>query len=195
MIQTSNVATPGIRRRQNIISNRVFAAMLFIFVEIMFFSALFSSYFVIRRGSDKWDLPGTLQSSIVSAGFNATVLLLSGLFLFLAARAVEKRQDIERARQHILRATVLGAGFVFFQIFMGLQLVSAGFTMKSSIFAACYFLLVGTHGLHALFGVFAMASFYFGMPKRLDLSALRAVLMFWLFVVGVWQVVYAQIYF
>jgi heme/copper-type cytochrome/quinol oxidase subunit 3 len=185
--------TTTVLRRAPLISNTVFATLLFVFVEIMFFSALISSFLVIRRGRVIWDIPENVHLPVLAGGFNTLVLLSSGLSLILATAALKSRKDPVTVRAHLLRAIFLAGLFAAFQCFWGVKLMHLGLTMESSIFGACYFLLVGAHGVHVLMGVFAMAFFY--RQNKLELSSLQALQVFWLFVVGVWPILYAQLYF
>lgn len=182
-------------RRQPLISNAVFAVLLFVFVEIMFFAALISSFVVIRKGRVVWDIPENIHLPVLAGGFNTLVLLLSGLSLVLAALALKARKDSHIVQGHILRAAVLAGLFAAFQSFWGMKLMHLGLTMKSSIFGACYFLLIGAHGLHVLIGIAAMAFLHFQPQKKIEVSSLRALQIFWLFVVGVWPILYVQLYF
>jgi heme/copper-type cytochrome/quinol oxidase subunit 3 len=182
-------------RRAPPISNAVFAALLFVFVEIMFFAALISSFVVIRRGRVIWDIPEGIHLPVLAGGFNTLVLLFSGLFIVLATMASKARKDPSVVHGHILRAAVLAGLFIAFQAFWGMKLMHLGLTMESSIFGACYFLLIGAHGLHVLIGIAAMAVLHFQSQKKIELSSLRALQVFWLFVVGIWPVLYAQLYF
>ena len=182
-------------RRSPLISNAVFAVLLFVFVEIMFFAALISSFVVIRRGRVIWDIPESIHLPVLASGFNTLVLFLSGLSLILAMLALKARKDSNVVHRYILRAAMLAGLFAAFQSFWGLKLMSLGLTMKSSIFGACYFLLVGAHGLHVLIGIAAMVILSFRSQKKIELSSLRALQIFWLFVVGVWPILYVQLYF
>ena len=149
-------------RRKTIIPTPVFGMLIFVFVEIMFFSALFSSYFVIRRGREDWIVPGAAHMPVLASGFNTLVLLLSCFFLFLPGR------------RNIIRAAALGTCFVGYQSYLGAKLVAAGMTMKSSFFGAFFFLIVGAHGLHALFGIAAMTSLLLGARRMIDLNVLKS---------------------
>jgi heme/copper-type cytochrome/quinol oxidase subunit 3 len=185
----------AVARQRPLISSPVFATLLFVFVEIMFFSALVSSLVVIRKGRVVWDIPANIHMPALAGGFNTLVLLLSGLSLVLAATALKARQNPDVVRGHLLRATLLAVLFVAFQAFWGVKLMNLGLTMESSIFGACYFLLIGAHGLHALIGIAAMVLLYFKSQKELKPSSLYALQIFWLFIVGIWPVLYAQLYF
>jgi heme/copper-type cytochrome/quinol oxidase subunit 3 len=77
-----------------------------------------------------------------------------------------------------------------------LQLISIGLTMMSGVFGATFFLLIGTHGLHALSAILAMIYIWFKMGKgSLQVEQLRALTVYWLFIVGIWPVLYRLVYF
>jgi cytochrome c oxidase subunit III len=178
--------------RQLLIPSRVIGTFLLIFVELMFFSALFSAYFVIKKGRS-WELPGHLPQ--VAAGFNTAVLVMSGISLIFAQRAFDKHKDFQAYRSHAWRALSLGVLFTAFQIFFSVKLVMGGMTMSSSIFGGCYFLLVGVHLFHVLLGLVLLAKLCRGAFKAIDSSLTASILIYWLFVVAVWPVIYGEIYF
>lgn len=180
--------------RQPLIPSRVLSMFLFVFVELMFFSALFSAYFVIKRGSN-WVLPGPGLLPQMASGFNTLVLLMSGASMFFAQRAFSKGKDLAAFRGHALRAIALGVLFAGFQFYFGYQMISEGLTMRSSIFGACYFLLLGVHQLHVLFGLGFLVSIYLQVRETTAASVVQGALIFWLFVVCVWPVIYGEIYF
>jgi cytochrome c oxidase subunit III len=58
------------------------------------------------------------------------------------------------------------------------------------------FLLIGTHGLHAAAAALALISLYVQLRRgTLKLDHLRAMQIFWYFVVGIWPVLYGLVYF
>ncbi|MBK9293212.1 MAG: cytochrome c oxidase subunit 3 [Oligoflexia bacterium] len=180
-------------KKRHIISSPVFATFVFVFIEIMFFSALSSSYFVIKKGRGVWDIPGSIKMPVLPAAFNTMVLLLSALFLFLAVRALQNGKAMADIKGFLLRVIFLGLLFVCFQSFLGAQLINSGLKMTTSIFGACFYLIVGAHTLHVLFGAITLAFLYFN--KKLDITSLKAFMVFWVFVVGIWPFLYAQLYF
>src|SRR4051812_41383193 len=94
------------------------------------------------------------------------------------------------------QAILLGSFFVIFQGYEWVHLIRYGLSMTSGIFGATFFLLIGSHGLHALIAVIAMALVYWKLVKgSLTADGLRAMSIFWLFVVGIWPVLYGLVYF
>lgn len=182
------------------ISSRVVGVLVLVFVETMFFSALISTYFVIKKGRDIWNAAGTIQLPALATGFNTLILLASALFLLLSGRALKKHHDVKAAAAHLFRAIIFGGFFILFQIYLGVQLVQSGLTISSSVFGGCYYLLLGAHLSQAFLGTFFMIRLFSKINSGTqDTSLLRDYLnslqIFWLFVVGIWPVIYAEIYF
>jgi len=64
------------------------------------------------------------------------------------------------------------------------------------VFGASFFLLIGTHGLHAVTAIVAMGYLWLKMGKgTLQVEHLRAMTVYWLFIVGIWPVLYRLVYF
>jgi len=197
-MQSTSLANSNSKR--HLISSQVVGVLVLVFVETMFFSALLSSYFVMKKGREIWDAAGAVHLPVLATGFNTLVLLASGISLFFAGKALRNQQDIQSAVTHLFRTIILACCFLAFQIFMGAQLINAGLTMSSSVFGGCYHLMVGTHLLQAVLGVFFMIKLYSKLKSsgqtlqnslRDEFNALQ---IFWIFVVGMWPVLYAEIY-
>ncbi len=166
--------------------------LIFVTTELMFFAALVSSHTVIRSGAGLWAPPESVRLPIITTAFNTAVLLFSGFFLWLAGRDLKK----PIARTYFALAIVTGLFFVCVQGYEWTQLLKYGMTMTSGVFGATFFLLVGSHGLHAAAGVIAMAVVYLvSSKKELTRDQFRALQIFWFFIVAVWLVFYGLVYF
>ena len=131
---------------------------------------------------------------MIATAFNTFVLLLSGLFLVIATFKV-KAGKISSGKALLLQSILLGAFFVCFQGYEWVRLISYGLTMTSSIFGACFYLLVGTHALHAVVGILALAHYWFWRGDTLDFDLMVGLSVFWLFIVGIWPILYLYVYF
>jgi heme/copper-type cytochrome/quinol oxidase subunit 3 len=170
---------------------------IFIATELMFFVALISAYLVIKAATGNWVPPENIRLPVMATGFNTAILILSGWLTYRSGKLlVLGRSYREQARSTFLRAIVLGGFFVLFQGYEWVNLITHGMTMKSSIFGACFFLLIGSHGLHALATIVAMLLYYRHLTNgTFTLGGFRAVQMIWLFVVGIWPILYGLVYF
>jgi heme/copper-type cytochrome/quinol oxidase subunit 3 len=186
------------RPRVPVISSVVLATLIFVLTEIMFFCALISAYTVIRShvfGS--WSPPGNLRLPVAATALNTAVLMISGVLMMLATRAFAQDGPASRAkaRTFLGQALLFGAVFVAFQGYEWVKLIRYGLSMTSGIFGATFFLVIGSHGLHALAAVIVMALVYRRLHQgALTLHGIRAMAVFWLFVVGIWPVLYSMVY-
>ena len=177
------------------LSNPVLATLIFVCSEVMFFAALISSFLIIKAGSGVVFVPpAQVKLPVIATGLNTAVLFLSGYLLHLAVVKFGRSEERERALRFFAMAIFCGAVFVCCQGYEWIKLLSYGMSMTSGIFAACFFLLIGSHGLHAAATVIIMFYFYI-KREHLRLDNLKALRIFWFFVVGVWPLLYGLVYF
>lgn len=182
-------------QRPKVISDAEVGTLILVTTEIMFFVALISAYMVIRAGTNaSWVPPVGVRLPVPATAFNTAMLLISGLLTALAVLRFEGNPG--RARLMFIVATGLGGFFVLFQGYEWVQLITYGMTMTSGIFGATFFLLIGSHGLHVLGGVLAMLYVHRRWQRgQLTKGGIRAMFIFWAFVVGIWPVLYGLVYF
>ena len=92
-------------------------------------------------------------------------------------------------------AILLGAFFVLFQGYEWLGLIREGLTVTSSKMGSYFYLIVGAHALHAVAALAAMIYYWFALrSRRLMVSTLATIQLFWFFVVLMWPLIYWQVY-
>jgi len=192
---TSAGATIG--RRREVVPSSVLAMLVFIATEVMFFAGLFSAFTITRAGSAPlaWTLPAGLVLPVAETAFNSVALLASGVLAFVAYRQF-RRLDMPAAARTLLAATLLGTLFVVLQGREWWSLLSQGVTMQSTALSAFFYLIVGTHAVHAVAAIIGLAVAWVRLRSgRLSSGFFFGALTFWYFVVGVWPVVYFRVYF
>lgn len=174
-------------------SNAVLGMSLVVLTEIMFFTAMISAFLVIKaNGLGVWAPPTDIRLPVLSTAFNTVVLFASGIFLFLTARTLPR----PIAKTFFALSIVTGAFFVSVQGYEWVNLLKYGLTMKSGMFGATFFLLIGCHGLHALAAILFMVYAYSKFDKGgVSAETLKGMQIFWYFVVGVWPIIYSLVYF
>jgi cytochrome c oxidase subunit III len=167
---TSRNLTAGVHgRRAPLLADGVFGMLIFVATEVMFFTGLISAFVIIRAGIDPWTPPVGVRLPAVATASNTALLLLSGVFLHRAGRWFAAEGNTQRVR------TLLGS---------------------AALSGACFFLLIGTHGFHAASAAMALVYLYSRLTRNeLRSDHLRAVQVFWYFVVGIWPVLYGLVYF
>jgi heme/copper-type cytochrome/quinol oxidase subunit 3 len=145
-----------------------------------------------REGRRSGGLATAGPAAAADRAFNTVALLASGVALFLAQRSFS---DPVRSRRWLLAALGLGGFFVLFQGFEWVQLIGQGLTLTSSTHGSFFYLIVGAHALHAVAALLALLWVFVRMTRsQLVRPQFQAVQVFWYFVVGIWPVLYLQVY-
>ena len=174
---SASVALPR-QRRQPAVPNAVLAMALFLFAEVMFFCGLISAYVVLRGQSGVWPPPGQPRLPIWGAAAATALLLTSGLTVRTSFKAT----------------ALLGGAFLAVQGAEWIALLGHGLTSSSSLYAALFHTVIGSHALHV---AAALAAVIWAHRTQADPGLdgrRRAVRMFWTFVVAVWPPLYVVIY-
>jgi heme/copper-type cytochrome/quinol oxidase subunit 3 len=178
------------------VPSAILGMSIFIVTELMFFTALISSYMVIKSSFPNWAPPGDVVLPVYTTLFNTVVLLVSGGLLFRAGSLLKKDIHSERGISLVLWSLAFGFFFVAFQGYEWVGLVSYGMTLKSDIFGSCFYLIIGSHALHVAVALIGLVLIYRKLLKRTaDLASFQAMQLFWTFVVALWPVLYAIVYF
>jgi cytochrome c oxidase subunit III len=82
----------------------------------------------------------------------------------------------------------LGVCVVLVRGYEWMRLIPYDMIMTSGIFGACFFLLIGMHGFHAAAAALTMVYLIRLTRNTLRLDHVRAMQMFWYFVVGIWPI-------
>ena len=177
--------------------------------ELMFFAALFASYFTIRSvSSDLW-AQNTALLDVPFAAVNTTILVLSSLTCQLGVFAAERGQ-VGRAgsflkvgawglREWFILTYFMGAIFIAGQAIEYTTLIQEGVTIPASAYGSMFYLTTGFHGLHVTGGLVAFL-FVLGRTyiarKFTHEQAVSAIVVsyYWHFVDVVWIGLFATIY-
>ncbi|WP_426172259.1 cytochrome o ubiquinol oxidase subunit III [Pseudoduganella sp. R-34] len=169
---------------------------LYLMSDCLIFAVLFAAYAVLGRsyanapsGAELFDLP--------LVAINTTLLLLSSITYGFAMLEMQ-RQKLKQVMGWLAITGVLGATFVFFELFEFIHLVQEGAGPQQSGFLTAFFALVGTHGLHVAFGIVWLVTLLFQLKKH-GLSPenrrrLMCLSLFWHFLDVVWVGVFTFVY-
>ncbi|MBX7115832.1 MAG: cytochrome c oxidase subunit 3 [Myxococcaceae bacterium] len=193
----NSIALPTRRvARQPLVPDAILGTLVFVAAETMFFVGMISAFTISRSQAlpGTWPMPGQPTLPVASTAFNTAALLLSGV-LVLVAQRLFSRGNLW-ARRVLAVAWALGAVFVILQGAEWAALLKQGLTMTSSRLGAFFYLLVGTHALHAVGALIALGWTWLQMSKgRLSQGLFFGSQVFWYFVVLMWPVLYLRVYF
>ena len=182
-------------RREPVVPNGVLGMLIFIFTEVMFFSGLISAHAIVKSqaAGQMWPPYGQPRLPIEQTAVNSLALIVSGVVLVLTYFAF--RRDEQGARIPLLLSIILGGIFVGFQGMEWVALLAEGLTMQSSAYGGFFYLIVGTHAIHAVGALIALGWAFWKLDRsELTSHQLATVSAFWYFVVLVWPILYWKVY-
>ena len=166
---------------------------LFLASEVMFFTGFIGSYIVLRLGSPSWPDPTQLLDTPLLA-VNTFVLICSSGTMVYALQAIQNG-DQKRLQMFLLFTILLGFTFLGIKAYDYNHMIHQGFTISSSLFFSCYYMLTGFHGLHVTGGVVAIITLLVrakqGAFTPEHHTYVEYVGLYWHFVDLVWIVLFA----
>jgi len=178
------------------VPNAILGTLIFLAAEAMMFAGLVSAFLVLRSGVEAWPPPGQPRFPIPVTVLNTAVLLASG-FTMLRARSAAIRGAFGRVPGMLGLTGLLGIVFVAVQGIEWARLVSHGMQVAGGIYGGLFCAIIGTHAVHVVGGVVVVqwawrrARMFRG---RIAIDQLTAATAYWLFVVGVWPILFWLVY-
>jgi cytochrome o ubiquinol oxidase subunit 3 len=169
---------------------------IYLMSDCLIFASLFATYAVLGRnyaggptGAELFDL------SLIA--INTGFLLLSSItFGFAMISAQAKKLNATLGWMAI--TGLLGLAFLSLEIYEFLHLIHQGAGPQRSGFLTAFFSLVGTHGLHVLFGFVWLVTLMFQLKKHgittENFRRLSCLSLFWHFLDVVWIGVFTFVY-
>lgn len=182
--------------RRPAVPSAVLGTLFFVVAEVMFFAGLISAFTISRANQlpGMWPPPGQPRLPAGATGVNTVLLLASGVALVVAW--VVWRRSSRKATVPMAASWLLGLAFVVLQGREWALLLGQGLTLTSSALGSFFYLIVGGHGLHAVGALLVFAWAVVQQARgRLTAGLFFGVQTFWYFVVLMWPVIYARVYF
>ncbi|MFJ3046712.1 cytochrome o ubiquinol oxidase subunit III [Herbaspirillum chlorophenolicum] len=169
---------------------------VYLMSDCLIFACLFACYAVLGRnyaggptGAELFDLP--------LVALNTALLLLSSITYGFAMLAMQAKKQ-QNTLVWLAITGLLGAGFIYFELYEFLHLIHEGAGPTRSGFLTSFFALVGTHGLHVSFGIIWLIVLMFQVNKHgltpENGRRLMCLSMFWHFLDVVWIGVFTFVY-
>jgi cytochrome c oxidase subunit 3 len=198
--------TTGVQGRPSMVS---VGTIVWLASELMFFAALFASYFTIRSVSPQLWAQETVKLNVPFASVNTTVLVLSSLTCQVGVFAAERGQVGRTGsvfnvrgwglREWFVLTYLMGSFFVAGQTTEYVSLIHDHVTIPSSAYGSVFYLTTGFHGLHVSGGLVAFLLVLgrtFIAKKFTHEQAVSAIVVsyYWHFVDVVWIGLFFTIY-
>ncbi|MBI2083692.1 MAG: cytochrome c oxidase subunit 3 [Deltaproteobacteria bacterium] len=180
------------------LTNSKLGVWLFLASEVMLFGALFSTYIILRVGSQDWP-HGSSLLNVPLATLNTMVLITSSVTMVMAWASLMVNR-IGRYRFFMGMTILLAFCFLVIKFFEYSAKFQHHHFPSSHTFYAIYFTLTGLHGLHVLGGI--VVNTYFLLPgsrlwktnPRQFTGRVEAAGLYWHFVDLVWIFLFPVLY-
>ena len=169
---------------------------IYLMSDCLIFACLFACYAVLGRnyaggptGAELFDL----NLVAINTGF----LLVSSITYGFAMLASERKRA-DNALMWLGVTGLLGAAFIYLEIYEFMHLIHEGAGPQRSGFLTSFFALVGTHGLHVSFGLIWLVTLMVQIKKHglipENKRRLMCLSMFWHFLDVIWIGVFSFVY-
>ncbi|MDQ4025029.1 MAG: heme-copper oxidase subunit III [Actinomycetota bacterium] len=165
---------------------------LFVSSEVMFFGALFASYFLLRGTTQPWPPEGGVETTL-PLPVSLTLCLLASSATVHAGVAALERGDRDAAARWLGVTIGLGAVFLGGQAYEYSELAREDVAASSDVFSTLFFTITGFHGLHVAIGLAMLATVRLRRGRYGEGPA-EAVAYYWHFVDAVWVVILSLVY-
>ena len=175
--------------------NGLLGVAFFIVSESMFFLGLFLAYFYLRNTTQVWPPEGVVIPGVGLAMVNTVVALLSTAAVIYAGRAIARNNRTGL----IVGMTLAAALGVVFMAIQTTEFADLSVLAQGSAYGSTFTFLLIFHVLRVFAGVVLMGVVLvralmrqFTPERRL---MVQATVMYWIFITGVWLVVFYVLYF
>ncbi len=177
-------------------SKTIFGFWVYLMSDFILFGTLFATYAVLSGST----FGGPSAKDLFSLPFNLvqTLVLLTCSFISGLAGAAAHRRDKKWTIALFGLTFVLGALFLGMMLTEFSGLIAGGHGWQKSAFLSAYFTLLGTHGVHVLFGLLWILVLLYPVWKEgidpMSLRRLTCLRMFWQFLNIVWIFIFSFVY-
>ncbi len=179
------------------LSKQELGMLLFLTSEVMFFAGLISAYMVLVSSFVVWPPADQPRFPVYLTGINTVILLFSGYSLHKASVTFfQKSQKYFRWYQS---AVFFGVIFLSIQGVEWAKLMNFGLATTNSVYAGTFYMIIGAHAFHVICGLIYLISRLkylsgteFSPHQGIVIKTCR---LYWIFVVGVWPILYLMVYF
>ncbi len=171
----------------------VLGTVVFLASELMFFAALFATYYDLKSVSPVWPPPG-VQFDQLGTAIGTFFLFLASAVMIPFIRALRKER-LKAAYGWLYVSIIAGIGFLGFEL---RGWAKEHYNMHTSAYASTVLTITGFHFLHVVVGVVLLTALFLGLRSPTFASdhyaGAEAISYYWHFVFIVWIGIYSTIY-
>jgi len=174
----------------------MFGFWVYLMTDLLMFAVLFAVYAVLHRNTVGGESGHELFS--LPLALSGTLLLLTSSFTVGIAMIAARRGNKAQTLLWFGVTFALGLAFLCLELWEFSTLIGEGHTMQTNAFLSSFFVLLGTHGIHIIFGLLWMGiTITYIMKRGLNSNMVRKLSMlslFWHFLDIVWIFIFTIVY-
>lgn len=177
-------------------SEKKLAMFLVIGAEAVMFASLFAVYFVMVGHQKNGPSPSEFLD-VKKVIIPTILLLLSSVTCYFAVPTLVANEPT-KTLFYLAGTLLLALGFLGFEVNEFISDALKGHTLSTSPYLSSFYLLVGMHGCHVLFGSLWMVFLFLHIFRKKSTTAnknrLAAFSIYWHFVDTVWVFIFLLVY-
>jgi cytochrome c oxidase subunit 3 len=173
---------------------RVWGLITFLLSESLMFGGFFAAYLLLRGAAVAWPPEGT-EVELLLPTIN-TIILVSSSFVIHYGDTAIKKDDVKGMRKWYTVTAIMGAIFLAGQAY---EYATLGYGLTTNIFANCFYLMTGFHGLHVFVGILLILGVLWRSRRPGHYSShkhtgIEMAEIYWHFVDIIWIVLFSLLY-
>ena len=175
--------------------HRMFGVYIFLVSDSMTFLGFFAALLIYRATMPVWPPEGTPELELLIPLIN-TAILVSSSFVMHRGQTALKNNDIKGLQTWFAITAAMGLLFLGGQAY---EYFHAEFGLTTNLFASCFYVLTGFHGLHVTTGVLLILFVLWRSRQSGHYSSsshfgVEAAEIYWHFVDVIWLVLFVLVY-
>ncbi|MEL7085709.1 MAG: heme-copper oxidase subunit III [Cyanobacteria bacterium P01_A01_bin.3] len=173
---------------------RVLGLMTFLASESLMFGGLFATYLMFMVTKSSWPPEGT-EVELLLPTINTIILVSSSFVIHFGTKAI-KENDEGGLKKWFWVTAAMGAVFLGGQVY---EYATLGYGLTTNLFANCFYLMTGFHGLHVFVGILLILGVIWRARRQGHYSetahvGVEMAEIYWHFVDIIWIILFALIY-
>jgi cytochrome c oxidase subunit III len=173
---------------------RVLGLLTFLASESLMFGGFFATYLFFNSTTAVFPPKGT-EVELFLPAINTAILVSSSFIIHLGDMAI-KRNSVWGMRFWYFVTAVMGATFLAGQIY---EYQHLDYSLSTNIFANCFYILTGFHGLHVFIGLLLILGVLWRSRRQGHYSAtkhtgIEMAEIYWHFVDIIWIILFLLLY-
>ncbi|GCL36499.1 MAG: heme-copper oxidase subunit III [Sphaerospermopsis kisseleviana] len=173
---------------------RVWGLLTFLISESLMFGGFFATYLFFKGTTAVWPPEGTEVELLVPT-VNTIILVSSSFIIHFGDKAI-KKNSVGWMRFWYFITFLMGAVFLVGQVY---EYMNLGYGLTTNVFANCFYLMTGFHGLHVFVGLLLILGVFvrsFGPNhyNSMQHTGIEMAEIYWHFVDIIWIILFTLVY-